>query len=358
MRRIYGTGDFEHVNYRFLEEPGRRVLAVDAVEKSWGPDYLRFGLGLSSDFGGDAYFNLLASYRKTWLNSLGAEWRTDVQFGHTRGLVSEFYQPLDPRGTWFVAPYVFFEKRIADIYQGRERIARYDIASRFVGVDLGMEFRQYGTFRLGVLGGTIDPDLDTGPPSLAPAAGSVRQGAYQARMLLDQLDSVRFPRKGWRVAARVFDANSSLGADEPYTKWEADGDAAYSIGDHTFQLTFKTGGKLGSDQLPRYDLFQWGGFLQQSGYATGQLLGTSLQFARAMYRHRIVRGGLLEGAYGGVSLEAGRMGNPLVAGSPEGLLKSLALYVGTDTPIGPVYLGYGRAADGNSGYYFYLGRAF
>ena len=83
MRRIYGTGDFEHVNYRFLEEPGKRVLAVDAVEKSWGPDYLRFGLGLSSDFKGDAYFNLLASYRKTWLNSLGAEWRTDVQFGRT-----------------------------------------------------------------------------------------------------------------------------------------------------------------------------------------------------------------------------------------------------------------------------------
>jgi NTE family protein len=38
MRRLYGTGDFEHVNYRIIEEPGRRVLAVDAVEKSWGPN--------------------------------------------------------------------------------------------------------------------------------------------------------------------------------------------------------------------------------------------------------------------------------------------------------------------------------
>ncbi len=83
MRRLYGTDDFEHVNYRFLEEPGKRVLAVDAIEKSWGPDYLRFGLGLSSDFQGDAYFNILASYRKTWLNSLGAEWRNDLQIGRT-----------------------------------------------------------------------------------------------------------------------------------------------------------------------------------------------------------------------------------------------------------------------------------
>ena len=95
MRRLYGTGDFEHVNYRFLEEPGRRVLTVDAVEKSYGPDYLRFGLGLSSDFQGDAYYNLLISYRRTWLNSLGAEWRTDLQLGRTSSLVSELYQPLD-----------------------------------------------------------------------------------------------------------------------------------------------------------------------------------------------------------------------------------------------------------------------
>ena len=37
MRRIYGTDNFEHVNYRFVEEPSKRVLAVDAIEKSWGP---------------------------------------------------------------------------------------------------------------------------------------------------------------------------------------------------------------------------------------------------------------------------------------------------------------------------------
>ena len=33
MRRLFGSGDFEHVNYRIIEEAGRRVLDVDAVEK-------------------------------------------------------------------------------------------------------------------------------------------------------------------------------------------------------------------------------------------------------------------------------------------------------------------------------------
>ena len=72
LRRLFGSGDFEHVNYRILEETGRRVLDIDAVEKSWGPNYFRFGLGLGSDFRGDSFFNFAASYRRTWVNELGA----------------------------------------------------------------------------------------------------------------------------------------------------------------------------------------------------------------------------------------------------------------------------------------------
>jgi NTE family protein len=122
LRRIYGTGDFEHVNYSLLEEPGRRVLNVDAVEKSWGPDYLRFGLGLSSDFKGDAFYNLLASYRKTWINSLGAEWRNDLQVGRTSFIKSEFYQPLDERQYFFVAPRVELERRPVYVYSGDQHL--------------------------------------------------------------------------------------------------------------------------------------------------------------------------------------------------------------------------------------------
>ena len=48
MRHLYGTGDFEHVKYRLQDEGGKHILVIDAVEKSWGPNYLRFGLGLSS----------------------------------------------------------------------------------------------------------------------------------------------------------------------------------------------------------------------------------------------------------------------------------------------------------------------
>ena len=59
-----------------------------------------------------------------------------------------------------------------------------------------------------------------------------------------------------------------------------------------------------------------------------------------------------------LSLEAGKVRDPLVPGSPEGLLKSASLFVGLDTPDRPAYLAYGHAAGGNSSFYFYLGRPF
>jgi len=355
IRRIYGTGDFEHVNYRLFDESGKRVLAVDAVEKSWGPDYLHFGLGLSSDFQGDAFYDLLATYRKTWINSLGAEWRTDVQFGRTGVLHTEFYQPLNPEGWLFVAPRAGISHRSTYLYQGDERLASYDISSDVVGVDVGTLFRQYGTIRIGIEGGKVEPVLDTGPQSLSPGAESIAQGAYSARMIFDRLDNVNFPRMGWSGRINVYDSTSQLGADNDYTKWFAEATGVYTYGNHTFNFDAKAGGKTGSNPLPNFDQFQWGGFLRQSGYRTDQLYGQTLTYGRFMYYHRVLQGSLLEGAYGGFSLEAGKVGDPLVPGSPDGLLKSGSIFVAADSPLGPAYLSYGHAQDGNSSWYFYLG---
>jgi len=355
LRRLYGTDDFEHVNYRFLEEPGRRVLAVEAVERSWGPNYLRFGLGLTSDFRGDAYWNLLGAYRMTWLNPLGAEWRTALQVGSTSRLLSELYQPLDTRQYFFVAPYADLERRQFSLYQGEERLARYDVSYGRVGLDVGSQFTRYGELRLGVFYGKLDPKLDTGPQFLEPGP-EVTQAGGRMRLFFDQLDNVNFPRAGYGGRVDLFGSRRALGADAEYTKWEANGTLAGSFGPHTLNLGLRFGGKLGADALPPYDLFQWGGFLQQSGYPTGALYGRTISFGRLVYYHRLLQLPYLEGMYVGGSLEVGKVGGPLVPGSPTGTLKSIAAFFGIDSPIGPLYLGAGLAADGSSSVYFFLGR--
>ena len=356
MRRLYGTGDFEHVNYRIVSEEGKRVMAVEAIEKTWGPDYLRLGLGLSSDFSGETFFNLVAAHRMTWLNPLGAEFRTDVQVGYDNSLRMEFYQPLSIAGNFFLAPRLSYGAQRVAVYQQDNRIAEYDVGTALAAVDLGVQFRQYGELRLGLEGGRVKPKLETGPASLDPGGETRTLGAIRARLLLDRLDSVHFPRFGWNAGALIYDNNARLGAELPYTKWAASGRAAYSFGENTVRLGVNAGGTIGNRPLPAYDQFQWGGFLQQSGYATGQLIGQNLQFGQLMVYRRIARGSLFDGAYSGLSLEVGKVGDPLVKGNPSGVLRSLALFIGSDSILGPVYFGYGKAEDGPDSFYFYLGR--
>jgi NTE family protein len=359
MRRLYGTGNFEHVNYRFLDDDGKRILAVDAIEKSWGPDYLRFGLGLSSDFKGSAYFNMLASYRKTWMNSLGAEWRTDVQLGHTNGAHSEFYQPLNAQRDYFVAPHVSLQRSTSRLFLGRDAIAAYNSVTSGVGLAIGSQFSQYAEIRVGLQANTVRQTKEIGLPNQVFSEDRVKEGAFTARLLFDQLDSVVFPRSGVYSRLQLYNTNAALKSDQTYTKWGLDAHAAYSYGSHTFNVGGRAAGKLGNGVLPAYNQITSGGFLNQSGYANGQFIVDSLSLARVMYYHRLWKGSILEGAYGGASLEIGRYGKPLVQGNPESqILRSGSIFVGSDTPIGAAYLSYGRAMDGSSSLYFFLGKPF
>jgi NTE family protein len=355
MRRVYGTGDFEHVSYQILEEPGKRIMNVNALEKSWGPNYLRFGLGLSSDFRGDAYFNLLGSYRMTWLNSLGGEWRTDAQIGQTNLIRTEFFQPVEESQTFFVVPGIGYERRTVDVYEAAQRVARYDVLDSFAKLEAGAQFTRYGELRLGIARVDERYKVDTGLSILAGTNGSQSLTSFTARALVDQLDNVNFPRSGYNATVEVLAPRTALGSDVSFTRAEASGSAYASWGRNTFSLAARFGGRIGNEALPNSQLFQWGGLLQQSGYPTGALIGDNIQFGRIIYLRQLKAFSLLDGVYGGASYEIGRVGKPLIPNNEQGTLQSVAALLGVDTPIGPLYLGWGRTFTGISSFYLYLG---
>lgn len=356
MQRLFGTGDFEHVSYSLLEEPGKRVLAVDAVEKSWGPNYLRAGLGLSSDFQGDAYFNVLANYRMTWLNRLGAEWRIDAQLGRTSRLETEFYQPLQRGPGFFLAPRALVQRRTVDVFKGDQRVAIFDGTDATVELAAGAQLTHYGEMRLGLEYTRHRSRVDTGPPVLDATRADVDTSAVTLRTLIDQLDNLHFPRKGYGATLDVRAAQKSLGGDVNFTRVDLAGTYVHSFGDHTFSIGAKLGGRLGSEPLPESQMFQWGGLMQLSGLPTGALLGQDLRFARIVYYNRLRNWSLLDGVYAGGSLEIGRMSQSLLPGNDLGTIRAASLVLGVDTPLGPLYLGYGHASKGYGSFYVFLGR--
>jgi NTE family protein len=351
MRRLYGTGDFEHVKYRIENIAGERVLSVNATEKSWGPNYLRFGLGLEHNFSGNTLATVQARYRKTWINSLGAEWLTDVKIGSTDRLASEFFQPLDAKHKYFIAPKIELKRTTAELYDGDDKIRSYDLENYRIGFDLGRDIQEYGQFRLGMVGGIIKQSIDVG---ITEPSEDITEAAFIANLQIDKLDSVAFPQAGWTLNATVYNSNTSIGADDNYTKWNLNGVYVKSFGKHTLNFGFVAGGSLDND-LPSYDLNRWGGFLRGSGLGNGQMLGQSLTFGRVMYYQKLADYQMFDGLYAGFSLEAGKMTHPLMPDSSSDVVKSASAFIATDSPIGPVYFGYGRSDDGNDSLYTFVG---
>ncbi|MEO8486347.1 MAG: POTRA domain-containing protein [Betaproteobacteria bacterium] len=34
LRRLYGSGDFEHVDYQIVQQAGKQIVSITAIEKS------------------------------------------------------------------------------------------------------------------------------------------------------------------------------------------------------------------------------------------------------------------------------------------------------------------------------------
>jgi NTE family protein len=358
MKRIYARGDFERVGYSIVDDPAKgRVLVADVAEKSWGPSYLRFGLGLSSDLRGDSFFSLVATYRRTWLNSLGAEWRTDARIGHTDRLSTELYQPLTPAQRLFIAARAEIAREPFDDYDDEgTRVARYRRGTYGVGFDIGTPLGTFGEARIGIERGRLKLYNDTGEVPASLVLPNIEMGGALARLRLDTLDNLRFPRSGYSGDMQLYWSRPRLGATDNYTKASASFTTAIASGPHSLQFGLRGATSLGSNDLPSYELFTLGGFLQLSGYKTDQLTGREMAFGRLVYNYRVSQPGLLDGAYFGVSFESGRIGASVTGANRASARYGTAIYFAFDSPIGPVYIAYGHGDGRNQAVYFYVGQ--
>ncbi len=356
MRRLYGLGDFEHVSYALVGEPSeRQVLTTTVSEKRWGPHYLRFGLGLQTSFDGNAYFTLRATHRATWLNALGGEWRNDLQIGHTELLRTEWHQPLTVRQRVFATAHLQALRSPFDVYDEGLRVARFRWDRRELAMALGAPLGSSAEVRLGLVRGRAKLLTDTSVIPGALLSPDRDTGGVQFQLRYDSLDNLRFPRSGWLADANVYASRSAFGAEDTYTRLSLDLRGAVAVGNHVLRLAGAMQKRIGGTiELPGYELTSLGGFLRLSGYHIGEFIGQEMRFARAVYALRIAGPGFLDGAYVGVSAEAGRIGD--TAGRGVVTRHGNAIYLNVDTLLGPVYLAYGRASSQRDAFYFFLGR--
>ncbi len=404
ITELYGLGNFETLDYSLVKEPAAAVdaatangsaasagsaaagsdeesgLEIHARRKSWGPNYVRFGLNLQDDFQGNSHYNAAARFLLTEINDFGAELLTDVQIGYDPKVVSEFYQPLDPLRTWFVAPSARIEARDLPIYNGSEEVADFRDREAEADFDVGRELGNWGEVRVGLHrtnGSTrqrfADAGLEDSDPTLGGVQPNLVEGQYNEGELFvkfsyDRLDNVHFPRDGAAFSVQWDADRTDLGADFVRDRLSADYLLAESRGRNTYLWWTSAGVTVDDSQprslLPTYyapEFYSLGGFLNLSGLPETALLGPNYAITRAVYFRKIGRGG--EGffefpAYVGMSLEAGGTWSEPKEMSWGTAHKDASVFLAFDTFLGPLYLGSGYDTRGLAAFFLFLGRTF
>jgi NTE family protein len=349
--QIYGLDIFESVRYDVLREDEKTGLLISATEKHWGPAFLQFGLESSSDMDGDSTFKLGVLYSRGALNALNGEWRTGVQIGDDPALFTEVYQPLDPLSRYFVSGAVGYAGRPVNIFDDSgNNLTRYQLSLYQLELGAGREFGTWGEVRLGYRRGTGNAEIKVGAP--APDV-DLDRGEIFLRLSDDKLDSVNFPRAGHYGKVEWIVARDGLGARSDYDQVRLSYAHAFSWGSNTL-----IGGVLGATTLdndaPLEGLFQIGGLFRLSGLQENQLSGQHAGLVGLVYMRRLQHSRLLQSYIGG-SLEAGNVWQDTADASLDNSIIGGSAFLGLDTPIGPVYLGYGRTDTGESSIYFHIG---
>jgi len=352
--RIYSGGDLQTIDYAVVTEREKRILRITPVEKPLGPEYLRFGLNLYSDFRGDARYNVRALYRRTWLNSLGGELLAAGQIGSEQRLFAEIYQPVEPRQVWFVRGYLNTLKDVAAVYDDGDRVAEYKTTVSEATAETGVNLGVTGQARLGWVERKSKAEIETGTPLLPE--GEQRIGGVRATLALDTQDYAFFPTRGYKVDAELFEAQRVSGSRGKYGTAELKLNGAWTVGDFTL-VGVAERAKATRGVLPISDLYSLGGARHLSGFANGQIRGDDLTYGRIEAQWKLTKPIPLLGLsmIGGLQVEAGRMGRPLTEPTLTGWQYSYGLYLAANSAFGPIYLGYSDARQGKGRLYFFVG---
>jgi NTE family protein len=354
--RIYSLDVFESVTYDLVRnERGEHGVRVTASPRSWGPNYLQFGLELSNDFSGNSDFKIGAGYTRNALNRLGGELRVIGSIGREDELRFDYYQPVDFGANWFVNPQLKWKRSNYSLWLDELRFAEFELSGGALriggGRNLGttqqlrLDYR-FGRFRADLLTGFLPGDWDD----------RIDIGELDLNYRQDNLDSLYFPTSGSRNDILYRYGDEALGAASDYQQAQALGTFARSWGRNTAVFNYQLGYSF-DDEAPLERWYQLGGFTRLSGLAPDQLTGRHSALASMALYRRLNDISFLP-VYAGLTLETGNTWNLRREIGLDDLRYSGSLFVGAETLLGPVYFAVGYSDGGQGAVYFYLGNPF
>jgi NTE family protein len=347
--------DFERVAYTLAGDGEEPVLNLHLMEKSWGPNIVRFDLGFHIGTDANTAFTIGGDFLRTWINDRGGEVHGSWRFGRTSGLEASMYQPLDAEHRWFVEPGALAQRSIEDIFIDGDAVARYRFSHAWAYLEAGRVFGNRAELRAGLRGGGQTVDREIGTPDLPEISGE-GYGGLSMRYTYDTRDRDVLWQDGSLVRMTYFRGEESLGAVDQYDRLEGMAMMVVPINRNVLYLRATGGASFGSD-VPIYDTFTLGGPVSMPGLNLGELRGTSYWAGQASYLQRIADLSYVFGQslYAGFALSAADMSGRFDDVRAEPIYSGAFVLAGR-TPLGPVSLSLAVTSDSEWQFMFGLGR--
>ncbi len=355
---IYGFDTFETVDYSIETHDSENRLVVRSSPKSWGPNYLRFGVNLEDDFDGNSSYNFAARFTKAEINARGGELRVDAVVGDTPHFAVELYQPLDYASRWFVNPRLSYERSNQGLFDGGNQIAEFLSDATQLSLGVGRQFSNWGELRLTLYRTFADQDVRIGDPALGNASGDVTN--FTLGFGYDTIDRFAIPRSGTFVQAAWAGLREGFGADVTADIGQLVLLKPQTWGRNTLLHWWDLSSVSQSGDTP-FDTFALGGLFNLSGYSRDELRGDHRAIGRLVYYRRLGDRAMPKigmPIYLGASIEIGNVWQDRADASFGNALAAGSVFVVFDTVIGPLYLAYGAAEGDRQSAYLFLGQTF
>jgi NTE family protein len=356
VNRVYGMELYQNVRYILVTQGEQTGLEFQLDERSWGPNYVQMGLQFSAAGDENVMFGLSASYLSTQINEHNGEWRATATLGDEPALRTTFHQPFGREGQYFFQPSFRLESEIYNVFENSQRVAELQLREAALEFAVGRELATWGEIRAGVRSSSGSFNFEVGDPTLVPSE-DYDEGEIFARFSVDTLDDRAFPRSGGIAALEWRGSRpEQLGADVDFDQVSLSGSYAKSWDRYTL-LTRLRYDATTSGTAPVNGLYRLGGFLDLSGLNQNELSGQNAARVGAILYRRINNLAFLP-AFAGVSLEVGNVWEHRSEMSAGSSLVGGSIWVGVETPVGPIYAGYGRAESNGGAVYVFLGQPF
>lgn len=357
LRNLASFGGFGEIDVG--RSNGETVLTVN--RNPLGRNLIQVGLNATSNFEGKSSYSVLARLTRKPIGPRGGDISLSGEFGTNVGLSAEIYQPFGREGKFFIQPELFatWERRELDFIVVRVG----DFWERNLGIRgrVGRELGDWGIIALEAetkdtrLSKIISIDPDT--------ANTIKGTQTSAGIFfaVDTLDRTDWPSSGQRLRAsgkRAFAVDNTVNDTDLY---EASWLGAFRLGTFNTLVNARYGTNPG-DRTNVTENFTLGGFRQMSSFADNSIFADEFKFISVeAFRRLTTEGRLLDlPIYVGAIGEYAEIPIDLLdgAGAQELDLYSGSLYLGIETPLGPLFLGGAYGNNEVTSLFFKFGRTF